>query len=86
LEGVSKVTFRILDPDVIRFRYDPMVGIGIFYLAIKSQTLNRCWAVTLLTVVLQRIVKCNTYTAYKYIQIISEHQCTNLVSPVLFNC
>jgi len=44
LEGVTEVilfTLLILDPDGISFRYDPLVGIGIFYLAIKSQTLNR---------------------------------------------
>jgi hypothetical protein len=32
LEGVIEVTFLILDPDEMRFRYNPLVGIGIFYL------------------------------------------------------
>jgi len=85
LEGVIEVTFRTLDPDVMRFRHDPLVGIGIFYLPIKSQTLNRCRAVKWLMVVQQPIVKFNKYTAYEYILIISEHQSTKLVSPVLFN-
>jgi len=85
LEGVIEITFRIVDPDVMRFRHNPLVGIGIVYLAIKSQTLNRCRAVKWLTVVQQPIVKFNKYTVYEYILIISEHQSTNLVSPVLFN-
>jgi len=34
LEGVIEVTFHILDPDDMRFMHDPLVGIGIFYLAI----------------------------------------------------
>jgi hypothetical protein len=39
LEGVIQVilfTFHILDPDVVSFRYDPMVDIRIVYLSIKS--------------------------------------------------
>jgi hypothetical protein len=51
LEGVMKVTFCLLDPDDMRCRHDPFVGIGIFYIAIKSQILNRYWAVKWLTVV-----------------------------------
>ena len=54
MEGVIEVilfTLRILNPDVMSFRHDPMVGMGIFYLAIKSQTLNRSRVVTWLTVV-----------------------------------
>jgi len=85
LEGVIKVTVRILDPDVMRFRPDPLVGIGIFYLAIKSQMLNRCRAVKWLMVVQQPIRKLNIYNVYQCILIISEHQSTNFVSPVLFN-
>jgi hypothetical protein len=44
LESVIKVilfTLHRLDPYVMSFKHDPLVGIGIFYLAIKSQTLNR---------------------------------------------
>jgi hypothetical protein len=40
LEGVIEITICILDPDVMGFSHDPVVGIHIFYLAIKSQTLN----------------------------------------------
>jgi hypothetical protein len=85
LEGVIEVTFCMLDPDVMRFRHDPLVGIGLFYLAIKCQMPNRCRAVKWLTVVQQKNVKCNKYTVDEYILIISEHQFTNLLSPVLFN-
>jgi len=84
LEGVMEVTVRILDPDVMRFRHDPLVGIRIFYLAIKSQALNRCRAVKWLTVVQQPILKFNKYTVYEYILIISEHKSTNFMSPVVF--
>jgi len=54
LEGVIEVilfTLHILDPDVMRFRHDPLVGISIFYVAIKSQTLNRSRVVKWLTVI-----------------------------------
>jgi hypothetical protein len=54
LEGVIKVilfTVCILDPDVMSFRHDPLGGIGILNLAIKSQTLNRYRAVKWLTVI-----------------------------------
>lgn len=57
LEGVSKVTFHILDLDVMRFRRDPLVGIGILDFTIKFQTLNRSWAVKWLMVVQQPILK-----------------------------
>jgi len=67
LEGVIEVAFHILDTDVMRFRHHPLVGIGIFSLAIKSQTLNRCRAVTWFTVVQQLILKWNKYTVYEYI-------------------
>jgi len=43
LEGVIEVmlfTLCVLDPDVMSSRHDPLVGIGIFFLAIKSQTPN----------------------------------------------
>jgi hypothetical protein len=88
LEGVMEVilfTLRILDPDVMRFRYDPLGGIGIFYLAIKSQTLNRSSVVKRLTVIQQPILEYNQYTVKEYIRIISEHESTNFVSPVLLN-
>jgi len=84
-EGVIEVTFRILDPNVMRLRHGPLVAIGIFYLAIKSQMINRYRAVKWLTVVQQPIGKLNKYTVYEDILIISEHQSTNLESPVLFN-
>jgi len=67
------------------FRHDPLVGIGIFYLAIKSQTLNRSRVVIWLTVIQQPILEFNRYTVKKYILIVSEHESTNVVSPVLFN-
>jgi len=41
LKGVSEVTVYILDLAAMIFRHDPLVGVVIFYLAIKSQTLNR---------------------------------------------
>ena len=85
MEGVIEVTVCILDPDVMRFRHDLLVGISIFYLAIKSQTLNRCRAVKWLTVVQQPILKLNKYTVYDYILIISEHQSTNFIYEVVFN-
>ena len=69
----------------MKFRHDPLVGIGIFYLAIKSQTLNRCRTVKWLMVVQQPIVQFDKYTVCEYILIISEQQSTNFVSPVLFN-
>jgi hypothetical protein len=84
LEAVIEVSVHILDPDVMRFRPDPLVGIGIFYLAIKSQTLNRCRAVKLLTVVRQPSLKYNNYTAKEYILIVSEHESSIFRSPVLF--
>jgi hypothetical protein len=57
LEGVIEVTVHILDPDVMRFMHDPLVGIRIFYVAIKSQTPNRCRVVKWLIVVQQPILK-----------------------------
>ena len=85
LDGVIDITVRILDPDVMRFRHDPLVGIHIFYLAIKSQTLNRCRAVKWLMVLQQPIQKFNKYSDYEYVLIISEHQSTNFMSPVIVN-
>jgi hypothetical protein len=85
LEGVIEVTFRIKDPDVMRVRHDPLVGIRIFYLAIKSQTRNRSRGVKWLTVVQQPILKYNKYTVKEYILIVSEHQSTIFVSPVIIN-
>jgi hypothetical protein len=46
---------------------------------------NRCWAVNWLTVVPHCILKFNLYIVKKYILIISKHQSTNIMSPVLFN-
>jgi hypothetical protein len=88
LEGVIDViliTLHIQDPDVMSFRHDPWVGISIFYLAIKSQTLNRSRVVKWLMVIQQPIPQFNEYTVYEYILIISEHEPTNFVSPVLIN-
>jgi hypothetical protein len=88
LEGVIKVilfTLHILDPDVMCFRHDPLVGIGRVYLAIKSQTLNRRCVVKCLMVIQQPILQFNKYTVYEYILIISEHESTNFLSPVLIN-
>jgi len=85
LESVIEVTFYILNPDVMRFRQDPLVGIGILYLAIKSQMLNRWRAVKWVIVEQQPILKFNKYVVHQYILIISEHQSTNFVSLVLFN-
>jgi len=69
----------------MRFRHDHLVGIGIFYLAIKSQTLNRSRVVKWLMVIQQPILEFNKYTVKEYILIISEHESTTFVSPVLFN-
>jgi hypothetical protein len=85
LEAVLEVTFHILDSDVIRFSHDPLVGIGILYLPIMSQTLNRCGAVKWLTVVQLLIVKLYKYTVYVSSRIISKHHSANLVFPVFFN-
>jgi hypothetical protein len=68
----------------MKFWHDFFVGISIFYLAIKSQTLNRCRAVKWLMVVPQPIVKGNNYTVYEYILIMSEHQSTKFISSVIF--
>jgi len=67
------------------FRHDPLVGIGIFYLAFKSQMLKRSRVVKWLTVVQQPILEFIKYTVNEYILIISEHESMNFVSPVLFN-
>ena len=85
MEGVIEVilfTLRILDPDVMSFKHDPLVGIGIFYLAIKSQTLNRSRVVKWLTVIQQPILEFDKYTVKEYILILSEHKSTNIVSAV----
>jgi hypothetical protein len=76
LEGFVEVilfTLHILDPDVMSFRHDPFVGIAIFYLAIKSQTLNRSRVVKWLMVVQQPMLEFNKYTVNEYVLIISEH-------------
>jgi hypothetical protein len=54
LKGVIEVipfALHILGPDAMRFTHDPLVGIGIYYLAIKSHTLNKSRVVKWLTVV-----------------------------------
>jgi hypothetical protein len=88
LDGVIEVirlTLCILDPHVMSFTHDPLDGIGIFYLTIKSQTLNRSRAVKRLTTIQQANLECNRFAIYEYILIIPEHESTNFVSPVLFN-
>ena len=75
----------MLDPDITRFRHVLLVGSGIFYLTIKSQTLNKCRAVKWLMVAQQPNLKFNKYTVLDYILIIYKHQSTNFVSPVIFN-
>jgi hypothetical protein len=67
------------------FRHDPLIGIGIFYCAIKSQTLNRCRAVEWLTVIQLPILEFNKYTITEYIMIISEHESTKFMSSGLIN-
>jgi hypothetical protein len=60
LEGVIRVilfTLSILDPDVMRFRHDSLLGISIFYLATKSHTLNRSRLVKWFTMIQQTILK-----------------------------
>lgn len=68
------------------FTYDPLVGIGIFYVAIMSQTFNRTRSVKWLTVEQHLIDKLNQYTVNEYIPIIFEHLYTNFMSPAIFNC
>jgi hypothetical protein len=88
LEGVIEVTLftlRKLDPDVMSFRHDPLIGIGIFYGAIKSETLNRCGAVEWLTVIQLPILEFNEFTITEYIMIISEHESTKFMSSGLIN-
>jgi len=85
LDGVLEVTVHILGPDVIKSRRDHLVGIGLFYLAIKSQTLNRCRAAKWLMVVPQPNLRINDYTVYEYIRIISKHHSINFMYAVVFN-
>jgi len=67
------------------FRHDPLVGIGIFHIGIKSQMPNTFRAVTCFTVVRQPIQKFFKYIVNKYILIISEHWATNFVFFVRMN-
>jgi hypothetical protein len=86
LECVIEVilfTLGILDPDVMRFRHDRLGGIGRFYFAIKSQTLNRSRVVKWLMVIQQPILDSNKHTVKERILIVSEHESTNFLSPVL---
>jgi hypothetical protein len=88
LEGVTEVilfTLHILDLDVISFGHDPLVGIGIFYLVIKSQKLNRSRVVQWWAIIQQPILELNKYTVKEHILIISDHESTYFMSPVLFN-
>jgi len=78
-------TLGILDPDVMSFRHDLLVGIGIFYLAIKSKMLNRSRVVKWLTVVQQPMLEFIEYTVKEYILTVSEHISTNFGSPVFLN-
>jgi hypothetical protein len=82
---VIVLSLRTLDPDVMSFRHDSLVGISIFCLAIKSQTLNRSRVVKWLMVIQQPILELNEYTVKEYILIVSEHESTSFVSSVLFN-
>jgi len=66
------------------FRHDTLVGIGIFYLPIKFQMLNRRRVVIWLTVIQQSILELNIYTGHEYIVMIFKHESTNFVTPVLF--
>jgi hypothetical protein len=87
-KGVIKVilfTFCILDPDVISLKHDPLVGIGIFCLDIKSQRLNRSRVVKWLMAMQQPIRGKNKYTVFVYIRILSEHKSMNFVSTFFFN-
>jgi hypothetical protein len=59
--AVSLFTLAILDPDVMSFRHDPLVGIVIFYLAMKFQTVNRSRGAKWLIVIQQRILDFNKY-------------------------
>jgi hypothetical protein len=88
LEGVIEValfTLSILDPVVMHFRPDPLVGIGIFYLEIKSQTINRSRVVKCLTVAQQPILEFNKCTVNEYILIISRHESSNFGSHIIFH-
>jgi len=78
-------TLHLLDPDVMSFRHDPLVAIGIFYLEIKSQMLNRCRAVKWFAVIQHPIGEFDKYTVKEYILIISQHKSNNLMALVLFN-
>jgi len=69
----------------MKFSHNPSVGIGIFYVAIKSQILNRNRAVQWLLVAQQPILNFNKYAVYKYILILSKYQSTDFVSPGIFN-
>jgi len=57
--GDIKVGYSMLDPDFMRFRYDPLVGIAIFQLEIKSQIDYRGGAVRWLTAKQEAIPKLN---------------------------
>jgi len=59
LDSIIKVTFTILDPEVIRFRHDPLDSIGTFYVAIMVKRPNRSRAVKLFTIEQQPILKFN---------------------------
>jgi hypothetical protein len=83
--AVIPIPLGILDPDVMSFRHDPLVSIGIFYIAIKSQTLDRSRVMKWLMVVQSPILEFNRYTVNEYNPVISKHESTNFGSPVLIN-
>jgi hypothetical protein len=83
LEGFIEVilfTLPILDTDAMSFRHDPLIVIGILYLAIKSQTVNRSRVVKWWMVIQHLSVECKKYTEYEYVMNISEHESTNVVA------
>jgi hypothetical protein len=80
---IIRFTFDMLDQAILRFRHDPLVGIGILYLAIKSQEINRSGTKKSLMVVYQLIMKFENDTGNEYILSISEHKSTNFPSTAL---
>jgi len=85
LAAVIEVTYHILDPNIMNSSHDHIVGIGIFYLAINSQMLNRYRAVKQMIVIQQPNLMFNKYAVSTYILLTSKHKATNSVCPILFN-
>jgi len=65
-------------------RRDPLVGIGIFYIAVKFQTLNGSWVVEWFTVPQQPLQQRHMFSITVYIRIVSKLESTNPFSPVKF--